>query len=732
MNVASHRTGGMQDQRDLPSQRMHPDFMTYLPGIEYFYFGNGDILGAVQYCPDDPRGTFLGFTFMSPEHFCRKWSTFLYHPERGLQNTRLGVSVDEQGRASAPMSGMYYGVKGYSVDPQNFRSIAWTYPDRVPVVSVVWNAGLCLITEEFFVPADGALIFRRISVVNNGDAPCGVGLSLSLYANFGLFSKIATVEKTATAEASGLAAMRLSAFGGKVTVAGRYDVRVDLGTIPSEGSREAMYVYALGGGERLLRTSPPPALWKNTARSWKTRSTLETGVGVIDDLFRVSQTGLRAVLARNGRMDAGTWQYNMEWVGDQMLAAEALLRAGFIQEAKVILEKNLRDGIGPDGRTIESSRWFGYEYTELGQNGMVLYAVWAYVCWTGDLSLVRKYWPAIRRAAEFPLMEVFRDPRSLLVHNKREFWERSDAYGFEDGYELGYQFWVAMGLEKGADVADLLGQTEIAAQWRDSAAHMQHSLLEDPVFRFIEDGHLIKRRTRDGSWKKILSPPDRSKLPPGSPIATEEMPCTEPDTSEVFPIIYEMIDPGSALAASTLRWIEQLWNQRWEGGGYALYNISGSDNSPAPWPIMSVLVARAYAAARDDEKVWRVLRWLYSLPGGKSGSLFERYGQSITPPMPPVGVNGWVWYELIALCVHHMAGVRPGSRMLEIRPWLIDGVHRLTISLNVRGTRIDLLVRRSEGKQRASVDGREVAMMGNALHLRYPLNARHLTIDMEV
>ena len=133
---ASHRPPDTQERPDIPSQRMHPDFMTYLPGIEYFYFGNGDILGAMQYCADDPRGTFLGFTFMIPDQFCRKWSTFLYHPERGLANTRLGVSIDEQGRGPDPASGMYSGVRGYLVDSHNFRSIAWTYPDRVPVLSL--------------------------------------------------------------------------------------------------------------------------------------------------------------------------------------------------------------------------------------------------------------------------------------------------------------------------------------------------------------------------------------------------------------------------------------------------------------------------------------------------------------------------------------------------------------------------------------------------------------------
>ena len=66
-------------------QRMHPDFITCLPGVEYFFFGNGDITGVVQHCPKDTSGTFLGLTFMNPGLFSRKWSTYLYHPERGFR-----------------------------------------------------------------------------------------------------------------------------------------------------------------------------------------------------------------------------------------------------------------------------------------------------------------------------------------------------------------------------------------------------------------------------------------------------------------------------------------------------------------------------------------------------------------------------------------------------------------------------------------------------------------------
>jgi len=81
---ASPGTKGIADPQEQKAQeaqqRMHPDFITYFPGIEYFYLGNGEIQGAVQYSPEDRRTSLVGFTMSNPEVFCRKWSTYLYHP----------------------------------------------------------------------------------------------------------------------------------------------------------------------------------------------------------------------------------------------------------------------------------------------------------------------------------------------------------------------------------------------------------------------------------------------------------------------------------------------------------------------------------------------------------------------------------------------------------------------------------------------------------------------------
>ena len=713
-------------------QRLHPDFVTYQPGIEYFYLGNGDIQGAVQYSPEPGEESFIGFTLMDPENFCRKWSTFLFSPERGFTNTRLGVSVGSEGEVSQAKAGMYPGARGFSVARDNFVSIGWEYPDGVPAVALSWNAGECAVKEEFFVPREGALLFRRVSITNRSDAALTAKLSLSLYANFGLFTDIRTDEKSRAARADGLASMSLFSLDPRATVFGRYDVRTDLGRIEPGKGAESVYVYSIKDGERFLRKHAFPLLMRETSSEWKKRSTFVTGNLLLDRLYSVSRTELRSVVSRSGRMDAGTWMYNMEWLGDHAMASEALLRAGFADEARLLIEKNLRDSIGPDGRTIESGRFFGYDYTEIVQNGIMMFAVWNYVCWTGDRTLLKKYWHKIRLCGDFPLEKYFLDPKTHLVHNKREFWERSDSFGIEDGFELAYQFWVSFGLGKGAALARLAGDAPAAQRWGEASRAMQETMFRDPVFRFIEDGHLIKRRTRDGWWQKEAVPPDRGKLPAGSPIAIEEHSLLDPDTITVLPILFEMIPPDSPLCSETLRWVDRIWNQRWEGGGFPRYNVTGEDNPPAPWPLASMLVARASAAAGEYDRVWRVLEWLDRV-AGRSGSWFERCAQSITPPMPPVGVVGWTWYEIINLCSHHVAGFRPDIDALTVKPRLPDRIDTLTAVHAVRGARVHLSVHRGSGKgsaaPNATANGKDVPVEQGAVRIPYPRRGSTLTLE---
>ena len=139
--------------------------------------------------------------------------------------------------------------------------------------------------------------------------------------------------------------------------------------------------------------------------------------------------------------------------------------------------------------------------------------------------------------------------------------------------------------------------------------------------------------------------------------------------------------------------MDTIWNQRWEGGGYPRYNVTGEDNPPAPWPLASMLVARASAAAGEYARVWKILEWLDGV-AGLSGSWFERCAQSITPPMPPVGVVGWTWYEIINFCSHHIAGLRPDIDALVLKPRLPDRMDTLVATHLVRGSHVHLRVKR--------------------------------------
>ena len=697
-------------------QNLHPDFVTYHPGIEYFLLGNGDIQAVVQYSPrqdvEKPQ-SFLGLTLMSSEHFARKWSTFLFHPEAGFGRTMFSVVLDG---------------KQFSPDPRSFRSIDWKHIDNVPVVALRWNAGAVDVEEEFFLPVAGGVLFRRVIATNNGATPVALKVNAGLVPNFALFDDIYTEDQAVVG--NGFHRVRLMTDEKNVSTSFRYYMSVDKGTLAASQSLQTQFTYSIGGDEQNLPKSFSQTQ-KKTSDYWSGKTHLESGNALLDHLFNISRSGLKANIARSGKRDSGIWMYNMEWVRDDSMMVSGLVKAGFFAEAKTILTKMLEKSVGEDGRTIESSRWFGHDYTELDQNGELLYVVWSYLCWTDDEKFVRKFWSKLKLVADFPLQDIFWNKTAGLLRNKREYWERNDSFGFTDGFEMVYQFWVILGLEKIIEVAEHLGDRKPIARWRDAAGKLKSAMLKNPTYRFIEDGHFIKRRSLNGDWQRYVIPPNRKSMPPDSPLATEEKSSCDPDTAEVQPIIYGMIDPSSELSQKTLDWVEKLWNQRWTTGGYSRYNVSSEPDPPAPWPIASLFLARAYAEARNSEKVWRVLNWLNSINGGKSGGFFERYGPGITPPAPPVGIVGWAWAEIVSLVVENIMGVRPGLDSLVIRPNLLDDVNEMNARFSVRGIGVTLSLKKAVAEPSVRVNNRPGIMKNGAFTMKYP-SGGSLKIEMNV
>lgn len=681
-------------------QRPHQDYQTTGPGLEYFFLGNGYIQVAVQHSTVPLSGTTLGLLVMDPEHFARKSSSFLYHPESGLERTMVTVIANEK---------VYYPT------PASLE-VHWEYAGAIPTVVATWRAYRCLVREELWCPVGEPVLVRTVRIKNNGSTPIEVQTQVMLYPNPMFFDEQVCLEEEQILEAHGYLKLRVS-----VLEKGRAHDRwltIAAGPLSKGEESSATFLYSVDGSRKKTSRKDLEQLRRKTSAYWRTTSELQTEE-MLDHLFRTSKNGLRAAISSTGKMDSGIWQYNQEWIRDESMIVIALVMSGQEKVARTLLERMMEKMVDDEGVTLESSRWRGYDLYELDQNGELLYAHWMYWRWTGDDSLINRYWKKIVAVAEFPLRPEFWDDESGLLKNTREFWERAAPYGVREGYELTYQLWPAIGLSKASEMAIRMNKGALAHRWSSAAEKIRHAMLSSPKHALIDGGRFIKRRLVNGEVQTVFTPPDRSALPPGMPIATEEVPYCEPDTQEALPIALEIIPPDTGLARNTMIEIEKLWNQRWDFGGYSRYNVASEPDSPGPWPFPTMFVARAYLEMGDYEKVWRALKWMYDVQGGKAGTWLEHYGDRPVPPLPPTAVTPWNWAEVIIFFVHHLLGIRPGEKELVIRPRLLSGLREVKAKFKVHGKHITLRIRRGRKKE-AKLGGKKIKLSKRTLKIPYP------------
>jgi len=690
------------------AQRPHIDYQTVGEGLEYFFLGNGLIQAAIQHSSNPASGTVLGILLMHPEHFARKSSTFLYHPETGIERTMMTAIIDD--RLHYPKAGTL--------------EVHWEYPDKIPTVVAEWKAGRCTVREEFWCPVGVPVLVRVVRVRSNSSKPVRVQARTMLYPNPMFFDEQSENRKDNALGAIGYFRLFLSSLeNGEAR--DRW-VTVPLGELQKGAEGRATFFYTLDRTPMRRSRRRLIDLERKTSKYWESTATFQSHK-VLDHLFRTSKAGLFASISRSGKMDSGIWQYNQEWVRDQCMVVTALAMSAQTKRARALLERMMEKMVSAEGITLESSRWRGPDLYELDQNGELLYAHGMYWRWSGDDSLIKKYWKKIVAVADFPLRDEFWNHDSGLLFNAREFWERSAPHGVREGYELAYQLWCCIGLKHAAEMAKFMNRKDLAEKWAAASEKLRHAMLTNPRFALIEGGRIIKRRLATGEVQTVFTPPDRSAMPPGLPLATEELAYCEPDTQEALPIALELVPPDSGLARNTMMEIEKLWSQRWESGGYARYNVASEPDSPGPWPFATMFVARAYLEMGDHKKVWRALEWLYNVQGGKAGTWFEVYCNRPVPPLPPVGVTPWNWAEILIFFVHHLLGVRPGEKELVIRPKLLSGLKEARARVKVRGKWITLHLRRGRKKE-ARVDGRKFKLSKRTLTVAFP--PRDVKIEM--
>ena len=692
-------------------QQTHSDYQTASTGVEYYFLGNGRLRAIVQSVPEGAPASQGGISLMSPDHFGRKHDSLLYE-RRGLKASRITVAI---------------GDETFEVKPGD-AVIKWTYPDGVPTVRMVWHAGPVEVTEDLWTAAAEGVLLRGVTLKNNGSATVDPRVVALLIPNSGKMDEYEVDTVHGTLTAIGYHRVQLFRADGPGNAFERR-LTITPGALAPGASTHFTIALTLDWPRAELESITMPGLRARTIAAWKRCATFHSGNADLDHMVRVASSGVRAAVADSGKMDGGIWQYNNEWARDSVMVGMGATMAGHFSMARAILERNL-ERVTADGNTVEASRHREAADMELDQNGELLTAVWTHWVWSGDDSVVRKYWAKHRAVADHVLKPVYRDAESGLLHNVRELWERSEAFGVRDGYEVSYQAWNILGLSRAAQMARLMGDAASERRWNDAAAKMHHSMLHHPRLALVDQGRLIKRRLVDGSVQDRFVPPHPERLSRVMPLGNEPVSYCDPDTSMAIPIFMEQVDPRGTLAANTLRALEKLWNQRWDNGGYGRYDVTSEPDSPGPWPFATMFVARAYAAAGDDEKVWRALRWLRGLQGGTGGAWFEYYGRHDEQGIGATGIIPWTWGEILMLVVHHILGVRPGPDGVVVKPWLIAGVDHLESSLVVNGHRLALEFERTAGATSAEVDGRAVVVKDGALRIARPLKDQRIVMKV--
>ncbi len=313
---------------------------------------------------------------------------------------------------------------------------------------------------------------------------------------------------------------------------------------------------------------------------------------------------------------------------------------------------------------------------QFDQMGELLHLLKAYRDWTGDDSLVRQHRDLLLAMIERPLRPEFRDGTGM-VHNRRDFWERT----FTDAYELAYQTHVIRGLLDAADLAAALNAEAQAPRWRTEAERMRQAVLHHPTRSLVNEGHLIKRRKVTGEIAD--DPAECAGFAPDVPLRTESSHRLMPDASMALPIALNIVDPHSAVAQRTLDFLESLWNTRWSDGGYDRYHTSSQPDQPGPWPFATTFILRAQHEAGQWTRSRRSLEWLNTFAGGRTGAWFEEV-TSVRSQLLACGLVPWTSGEVTLFAVRHYLGVQFKGDQLVIRPKLYPGSPPIRAQLRFR------------------------------------------------
>ncbi|HUZ47393.1 MAG TPA: hypothetical protein VMW54_12230 [Terriglobia bacterium] len=666
---------------------------SFFYGRQYFLLRSGRAKMILQADHADlgPAFTYLLFDAETPSQSRRKAGAFNFVPGEEASSSALQVEV----------GGFRFSALGQRTETR------WVSVEGIPTVEAVWWAGGIKITEQFSAVAEAGL-FERVIRLDGANLMGVQPVSLRLSLPAGKFvgqgpALLRDAEKlqlglvvygSAPVESN---VVRGFVDIGPLSIAPQATIEVRTGLL---AQIPAGNVHAVLNRTASLASGSAAHERRATAEAWTRPSKLSTGDQTIQDLFDHARYNLPGMIADDGSMDAGIFEYGRQWARDTSNSALGAIHAGYFELAHAALERVLSTMIGDQGATMVGSLFEKPDREELDQMGEILHALKAYRDWTGDESLIHKHRTELLNLIERPLNPIFRDETGL-VHNRREYWERT----FDDAYEMAYQTYLIRGLRDAADLAPALGAQDRAERWRQEADRTFQALLHHPTRALVDQGRLIKRRNVTGIIADAV--PTLSNCVPGAPGCTEGYHRLMPDASTALPIALGVIDPASSLARKSLDELEGLWNTRWSDGGYDRYNTSSQVDQPGPWPFATCFILRAQHDAKQFDRSRRTLEWLNTVQGSQSGVWYEEI-PSIHAQEPYAGLLPWTCAEVVLFVVRHWLGVQFRERATVIRPNLYPGSEPVSADLRLQKGRLRLEITGSGSVEHAHVNGRKV------------------------
>jgi hypothetical protein len=666
--------------------------LPFFHGREYFVLrsGGAQVIFQVDRADLGPAFTHMLFDMENAGQSERKERAFNFDPEKGFTSSALRIEL----------GGFAFTAFGEQTEAH------WVNLDGVPAIEATWWAGGVRVTERILALAGAEALLETIQLDGSalaGDDAVNIKLFLPrgpFRANgpmivqasekYGCGAAVIGEAKARVDEAEGSLSIGPMAVGPGIKASVEV---VRFFQIPSGGA-DSLFAQGrslLSGIERLRQ---------NTKAAWNVSSAIMTRDKTLKDIYDKVRFGLPGMIADDGTMNAGIFQYGRQWVRDTSNSALGALHAGHFELARAALERVLTDLVSDQGAAAIAGQYAQPDQEELDQMGELLHVLKSYRDWTGDESLVRDHRAKLLALIERPLQPIFRDETGM-VHNRREFWERS----FDDAYELIYQAYLVQGLRDAVELAPPLAAEDRVVRWTEEANRTLQALLSHPTRALVADGHLIKRRNVTGEIADLF--PTGLGESPDVPFRSEKNHRLNPDASVALPIALGLIDPRSPLAHKTLDDLERLWSQRWFGGGYERYNSSSQEDTPGPWPFASCFILRALHDAGLYERSRRVLEWLNSVQGGRTGFWFEEI-PVLRSNTKFCGIIPWTSGEIAIFAVRHVLGIRFEGARVVINPALYPQSPPVSADLRFRKGRLRLRIEGSGKTKRADLDGKKL------------------------